>query len=44
MHIREMNQGLSISPTAKQYSEILDNFTALKGVPKDACGTIGERK
>ena len=33
IHVRKMNEGLTIQPTANEYNVILDNFTAIKGVP-----------
>lgn len=41
IYCRQMNDGISVSPTANQYSQILDNFTMTKGVPTKAIGPIG---
>lgn len=40
-YCRKMNEGVSVSPTANQYNQILDNFTMTKGVPSNAIGPIG---
>jgi len=41
IYCRQINDGISVSPTANQYSQILDNFTMTKGVPTKATGAIG---
>jgi aspartyl/asparaginyl-tRNA synthetase len=32
-YVREMNDSLPVSPTALEYTAILDNFTLIRGVP-----------
>lgn len=34
VHIRKLNEGLSVSPTAKEYNFLLDAYTSVKGLPE----------
>jgi hypothetical protein len=36
MHMQKMNEGMQVSPTAQEFHMILNNFTAIKGVPRGA--------
>jgi hypothetical protein len=36
VHMQKMNEGMPVSPTAQEFHLILDNFTAIKGIPRGA--------